>query len=66
VWLAQPAYAPDHVAQAFDITNYVYTGLLAFLLSLLMERYGASLTLRIIAILCISASNGFRLPAYRS
>ena len=29
-------------AQAFDVTNYVFTGLLAFLFSLLMEWYGAS------------------------
>jgi hypothetical protein len=65
VWLAQPAYiATGHVAQAFDVTNYFYTGLLAFLFSRLMEWYGASTLARIIAIVCITASNAFRLPAY--
>ena len=65
VWLAQPAYAvTGHVAQAFDVTNYVYTGLLALLFSLLMERYGASFLARAVAIVCISASNASRLPAY--
>jgi hypothetical protein len=65
VWLAQPAYAiTGHIAQAFDVTNYVYTGLLAFLFSRLMEWYGASTIVRTIAIVCISASNAYRLPAY--
>jgi hypothetical protein len=65
VWLVQPAYAvTGHVAQAFDVTNYIFTGLLAFLFSLLMEWYGASMMARAIAIICISASNAFRLPAY--
>jgi len=39
-------------AQAFDVTNYVFTGLLAFLFSLLMEWYGASSLARWVAILC--------------
>jgi hypothetical protein len=65
VWLAQPAYAvTGSPALAFDITNYVFTGLLAFLFSLLMEWYGASSLARWIAIVCISASNAYRLPAY--
>jgi hypothetical protein len=65
VWLVQPAYAvTGHVAHAFDVTNYIFTGLLAFLFSLLMEWYGASMMARAIAIICISASNAFRLPAY--
>lgn len=65
VWLAQPAYAvTGSPAQAFDVTNYVFTGLLAFLFSLLMEWYGASTLVRWIAIVCISVSNAYRLPAY--
>lgn len=65
VWLAQPAYlVTRHPAQAFDITNYVFTGVLAFLFSLLMDRYGASTPARVVAIVCIIASNAFRLPAY--
>ena len=65
VWLVQPAYVlTGHVAQAFDITNYVFTGLLALLFSRLMEWYGASTMARTVAIICISASNAFRLPAY--
>jgi hypothetical protein len=65
VWLTQPAYAlVSSPAQAFDVTNYVFTGLLAFLFSLLMEWYGASSLARWIAIVCISLSNAFRLPAY--
>jgi hypothetical protein len=40
VWLARPAYlVTGSPAQAFDVTNYVFTGLLAFLFSLLMEWY---------------------------
>jgi hypothetical protein len=65
VWLTQPAYAlVSSPAQAFDVTNYVFTGLLAFLFSLLMEWYGASSLARWIAIVCISLSNAYRLPAY--
>ena len=65
VWLARPAYlVTGSPAQAFDVTNYVFTGLLAFLFSLLMERYGASSLARWVAIVCISASNAYRLPAY--
>jgi hypothetical protein len=65
VWLAQPAYAViGSPAQAFDATNYVFTGVLAFLFSRLMEWYGASSLARWIAVVCISASNAFRLPAY--
>jgi hypothetical protein len=65
VWLAQPAYAvTGSPAQAFDLTNYVFTGLLAFLFSRLMEWYGASSLARWIAIVCISVSNVYRLPAY--
>jgi len=65
VWLTQPAYVmTGSAAQAFDITNYVFTGLLAFLFSQLMEWYGASSLARWIAILCISVSNAYQLPAY--
>jgi hypothetical protein len=65
VWLAQPAYLlTGSPAQAFDVTNYVFTGLLAFLFSLLMEWYGATSLARWVAIGCISASNAYRLPAY--
>lgn len=65
VWLAQPAYAvTGSPAQAFDVTNYAFTGLLALLFSLLMEWYGASTLVRWIAIVCISVSNAYRLPAY--
>jgi hypothetical protein len=65
VWLAQPAYAvTGSAALAFDITNYLFTGVLAFLFSRLMESYGASSLARWVAIICISASNAFRLPAY--
>ena len=53
VWLARPAYLViGSPAQAFDVTNYVFTGLLAFLFSLLMEWYGASSLARWVAILC--------------
>jgi len=65
VWLAQPVYAvTGSAAQAFDVANYFFTGLLAFLFSALMEWYGASSLARWIAIVCISASNAYRLPAY--
>jgi hypothetical protein len=65
VWLAQPAYAvAGSPAQAFDITNYLFTGLLALLFSLLMDWYGASSLARWIAIVCVSVSNAYRLPAY--
>jgi hypothetical protein len=65
VWMAQPAYAvTGSPAQAFDITNYLFTGLLAFLFSQLMEWYGASSLARWVAIVCISVSNAYRLPAY--
>ena len=65
VWLARPAYAvTGSPAQAFDVTNYVFTGLLAFLFSQLMDWYGASSLARWVAILCISTSNAYRLPAY--
>ena len=65
VWLAQPAYAlTGNVVQAFDMTNYVYVGLLAFLLSRLMERYGASTLTRAVAIVCVSLSNVSQLGAY--
>lgn len=65
VWLAQPAYlVSGSPAQAFDVTNYVFAGLLALVFSLLMEWYGASTLARWIAIVCIGASNAYRLPAY--
>jgi hypothetical protein len=65
VWLAQPAYElTRNVVQAFDMTNYVYVGLLVFLLSRLMERYGASRLTSVVAILCISVSNAFVLAPY--
>ena len=65
VWLAGPAYdLTGSPAVAFDIMNYVYAGLLAFLLSLLMERYGAPLSARAVVIVCIALSNALRLPAY--
>lgn len=65
IWLAQPAYAvTGSVAQAFDVTNYVYIGLLVFLCSMLLEWYGASTLVRGVAIACVSLSNAFRLAAY--
>lgn len=65
VWLAQPAYSMTvNVVQAFDFTNYVYVGLLVFLFSRFMERYGASMLTRAVAILCIGVSNAFPLAAY--
>jgi hypothetical protein len=65
VWLAQPAYlATGSPALAFDVTNYVFTGLLAWLFSSLMTWYGASSPARWVAVLCITASNAYRLPAY--
>jgi hypothetical protein len=65
VWLARPAYlVTGSAAQAFDVANDVFTGLLAFLFSLLMEWYGASSLARWVALVCISASNAYRLPAY--
>jgi len=65
IWLAQPVYRQIwNVVQAFDITNYIYVGLLAFLLSRLMERYGASILTCAVAIVCISLSSPFQLAAY--
>lgn len=65
VWLAQPAYiVTGSPAAAFDVTNYVYAGLFALLLSLLMERYGAPFYASALVIVCISLSNALRLPAY--
>jgi hypothetical protein len=65
VWLTQPAYlVTGSPAQAFDVTNYAFTGLLAFLFSRLMEWYGATSLARWVAIVCISVSNAYRLPAY--
>jgi hypothetical protein len=65
VWLAQPAYAlTGDVVRAFDFTNYVYVGLLAFLFSRLMERYGASTVTSGVAIACVALSSAFQLGAY--
>ena len=65
VWLAQPGYElTRNVVRAFDMTNYLYVGLLVFLLSRLMERYGASRLTSVVAILCISVSNALVLAAY--
>ena len=65
VWLAQPAFEMTRdVVRAFDITNYVYVALLAFLYSRFMERYGASMLACAVAVLCISVSAGFQLAAY--
>ena len=65
VWLAQPAYAlTGNVVRAFDITNYVYVGLLAFLFSRLMERYGASTLTCAVAIVCVALSSAFQLGVY--
>jgi hypothetical protein len=65
VWLAQPAYElTRNVVKAFDITNYVYVGLLTFLFSCFMQRYGASILTRAVVIVCISLSNAFPLAAY--
>src|SRR6185503_142007 len=62
VWLAQPAFEMTRdVVRAFDITNYVYVGLLAFLYSRFMERYGASMLTCALAVLCISVSAAFQL-----
>jgi hypothetical protein len=65
VWLARPAYTQTwNVVQAFDITNYVYVGVLAFVFSRFMARYGASTLTSGVAIVCISMSNAFQLAAY--
>lgn len=65
VWMNQPALAvTGDAVRAFDAMNFVYAGAFALLLSLLMERYGASRSHRAVAILCLGLSNGFRLPAY--
>jgi hypothetical protein len=65
VWLAQPAYElTRNVVQAFDITNYLYVGLLMFLFSRVMERYGASRLTGAVAIVCLSVSNAFQLAPY--
>ena len=65
VWLNQPAYAmTGNAVRAFDVMNFVYVGLFGLLLSLLMERYGASWSVRAVAIACVGLSNGLRLPAY--
>jgi hypothetical protein len=65
VWLAQPAFEMTRsVVRAFDLTNYVYVGLLAFLYLRVMERYGAPLLTCAVAIVCISVSAAFQLAAY--
>jgi hypothetical protein len=65
VWLARPAYeATWNVVRAFDINNYFYVGLLAFLFSRFMDRYGASRLTCAVTIVCISLSNAFQLSAY--
>jgi hypothetical protein len=65
VWLAQPAFEMTRdVVRAFDITNYVYVALLAFLYSRFMERYGAAMLTCAVAVLCFSVSAAFQLAAY--
>jgi hypothetical protein len=65
VWLALPMYTwTGHVVEAFDFNNYVYVGLLVFLLARLMDLYGASKLTCVVAIICISLSNGFQFTAY--
>jgi hypothetical protein len=65
VWMNQPALAlTGDAVRAFDVMNYVYAGAFAFLLSLMMEQYGASRFARAVAILCLGLSNASKLPAY--
>ena len=65
VWMNTPALSfTGDAVRAFDAMNFVYAGVFALLLSLLMEQYGASPLHRAVAILCLGLSNGFRLPAY--
>src|SRR5262245_13879831 len=55
IWMNQPALAlTGDAVRAFDLMNYVYAGAFAFLLSLMMERYGASSFVRVLGIVCLS------------
>jgi hypothetical protein len=65
VWANWPAYlVTGDAVRAFDLMNYVYACALAVLLSLLLDRYGASFIARAVTILCISLSIPFRLFAF--
>ena len=65
VWMNQPAFSlTGDAVRAFDLMNFVYAGAFAFLLSLMMERYGASGFARALAIVCLGLSNASKLPAY--
>jgi hypothetical protein len=65
VWLAAPLYALiRQPVMTFDAMNVVYTGLYAILLSMLLARYGASRSIRAVAVVCIVLTNHFRLFAF--
>jgi hypothetical protein len=65
VWANWPAYAvTGNAVKAFDVMNYVYAFALAVMLSLMMERYGASTAARAVATVCIFLSIPFRLFAF--
>lgn len=62
VWLNAPLYALiRQPVMTFDAMNFVYVGVLAVALSMLLRRYGASVFVRAVAIVCIALTNHFRL-----
>ena len=65
VWLAAPLYALiRQPVMTFDAMNVLYTGLYAIALSMLLARYGASRSVRAVAVVCIVLTNHFRLFAF--
>ena len=65
IWLNAPLYALlDEPVHTFAIMNVVYTGLFALVLSMLLQRYGATLAVRAVAVVCIVLTNHFRLFAF--
>ena len=65
VWANTPVFiATRSPVLSFVIMNLVYAGLLAGVLSMLLQRYGAGTFLRVIAVVCIAFSNHFRLQAF--
>jgi hypothetical protein len=62
VWLNAPLYAVlQRPVETFDVMNVIYAGGIATALSMLLQRYGATMMVRAVAILCITLTNHFRL-----
>jgi hypothetical protein len=62
VWINTPLYWwVGNAVTTFDAMNFVYTGLLAFVLSMLLRRYGATTATRAVVIVCLVLTNHFRL-----